>query len=301
MNATQLIGEAERRWHELLSKHPDLGPAIDLQRRLVSRSLELGSRLDRRPLGDVSVAPAVAASKLRRKRPVLAGEVPDFDKTEFRPFVLGFCEDFAQGGAGAVAARLHEALERGRIDVRSLLSASLARQQTAILAKAHHVGVSPDLLWLVAELGVGPLAHRIQRTLLTDAAETYRPLGAAVAGWQEGCCPACGSWPAFAETIENTRSLRCSFCGRGWAPAVHRCIYCGESGESFVTGTDDTQHPWRRVELCRSCGGYLKDIDFECRTPFPLLPVADLETSDLDTGAAGRGYARHPMPDVAAL
>ena len=163
-----------------------------------------------------------------------------------------------------------------------------------------HVGVAPDLLWLVAELGVGPLAHRAQRTL-TETAETHQALGSALAGWQEGSCPACGSWPAFAETIEHARSLRCSFCGRGWSPAVFRCIYCSEADEPFKTGADDPDHPSRRVELCRSCGGYLKNVDAKTRTPFELLPVVDLATSDLDVGAAGRGYTRPSMHDVVAI
>ena len=229
MDAERLLEEAERRWHVLIAERPDLGPAVDLQRRLVSRSLELGVTIDTRLPREVDLAPGVAAAKLRRNRPVFAGEVVKVDATVLEPFVLGFCQDFAQGGAGAPAERLHATLERGEIDIGSLLAASLARQQDAIRTKAHHVGVAPDLLWLVAELGVGPLAHRAQRTL-TETAETHQTLASALAGWQEGFCPACGSWPAFAETIEHARSLRCSFCGRGWSPTALRCIYCSEAG-----------------------------------------------------------------------
>ena len=158
VDAERLLGEAERRWQALLTEHPDLGPAVDLQRRLVSRSLELGVTIDTRPPRGVGVAPGVAVVKLRRKQPVLAGEVLEIDATVLKPFVPGFCEDFALGGAGAPAERLHGTLEHGEIDVWSLLAASLARHQDAIRAKAHHVRVAPDLLWLVAELGIGPLA-----------------------------------------------------------------------------------------------------------------------------------------------
>ena len=37
MDAERLLGEADRRWQALLAERPDLGPAVDLQRRLVSR------------------------------------------------------------------------------------------------------------------------------------------------------------------------------------------------------------------------------------------------------------------------
>ena len=301
MDVQHLLEEAERRWQKLLAKRPDLGPAIDLQRRLVGRSLALGSIIDARPETQVGVTPAAAASKLRQRRPAFAGETRALDATGLVPFVLGFCEDFANGGAGPPAERLHDVLQRGEIDVESLLSSSLARQQAAIRAKAQHVGVAPDLLWLVAELGVAPLANRAQQTLLTKVAASDQPLCSAVGGWQEGYCPACGSWPAYTETIEHTRSLRCSFCGRSWTPLASRCIYCGETGESLLIATDDTTDPRRRVELCRRCGGYLKSFDVKRRTPFELLPVADLETNDLDVGAAGRGYARPPMRDLAAI
>ena len=150
----QLLAEAERRWAALEHERPELAEAIALQRRLVGHGLALAAAIDNLPLpgaGD-------AARKLNRKHPILSGAAVNLDAGPFEPFVLAFCDDLAQGDAGRPAVRLRGTLERGEIDIASLLTASLMRQQTAIRMKANQVGVAPDVLWLVAELGAAPLA-----------------------------------------------------------------------------------------------------------------------------------------------
>ena len=293
----RLLAEAERRWAVLAGERPELREAAALQRRLIERGLALAAAIADLPLPEVSAA----AGKLQAKRPLLSGTDINLDGAPFKPFVVAFCDDLAQGGAGGPAERVRSALERGAIDVGSLLTASLRRLQTAIRMKANQVGVAPDVLWLVAELAAAPLAHRLQRAHLCDAPARDAALQAALDAWDEGRCPACGSWPALAEESAAGRQLRCSFCGGAWQPAVLRCIYCSNSGESFlVAALQAADGPLRRVELCRACGGYLKSLRTDKPTPFALLPVADLESSDLDAAAVERGYIRFSMREVDA-
>ena len=297
MEDNQLLEEAERRWAALAGERPELAEAIAMQRRLFEHGLALAAAIDGLPLPGA----AETARKLIGKRPMLAGAAVDLDAAPFVPFVLAFCDDLAQGGAGGSAARLRGTLERGEIDMASLLAASLLRQQTAIRMKANQVGVAPDVLWLVAELGAAPLAHRLQRAHLHDAAAGDGALRAALDAWDEGSCPACGSWPALAEEVTGVRHLRCSFCGAAWQSAIRRCIYCAEAGQSFVVAAlSEAEQESRRVELCRSCGGYLKNLTAAGSTPFALLPVVDLASSDLDVGAVDRGYIRFSMREVDA-
>ena len=299
VNSSQLLAQAGRRWVALARARPELAAAVDLQRRLVARSLELGATIDEHPPSRLALAPAEAVSRLGARRPVLADSAVELDPTRFESFVLAFCDDFAQGAAGAPARRLRGTLERQEIDLGSLLVASLQRRQQAFRTKALHVGVAPDLLWLVAELAVAPLANRLQSRCLTGAATGHPALRAALDAWDEGCCPACGSWPALAEVVDDVRGLRCSFCGAAWRPPTRRCIYCGEDGTALLTAAlTEAQQAARRVELCRTCGGYLKSLTVAAPTPFELLPVEDLASSDLDAGAAERGYARPPMREL---
>ena len=303
----ELLRLAEPRWRALRERRADLAGAVDLQQVLVTRGLDLAAALDRQPLPGAPRPAAALAARLAAGEPVGLDEGVEVDPALFGPCLLGFCDDLATGGAGAPARHLREVLERGEIDVGSLLAASLGRRQAAIRTRAQHVGVSPDLTWVTAEMAVGPLAFRLRRRTL-GAAERHPELAGALAGWDRGYCPACGSWPALAELAsedqaagggtDGARRLRCSFCGAGWPCAEGACIYCGAGGDTLLTaaGAGEAQ----RAELCRSCGGYLKCVAGGGPAPFELLPVVDLETSDLDAGAMERGYGRPSMRETDA-
>ena len=147
------------------------------------------------------------------------------------PTLVALCDALADRGAGDAATHIREAIESGNMEPGSLLAASLTRNQAALRTGAQHRGLSPDLVWLVAELAVSPFVHALQR-LLFGKCRRRAPLRAALDGWSHGYCPACGSWPAVAEVAGGHRTLRCSFCASAWEPAGYACIYCQESGES---------------------------------------------------------------------
>src|SRR5438094_335218 len=103
--------------------------------------------------------------------------------------------------------------------------------------------------------------------------------------------------PAVAEVVGGHRTLRCSFCAAAWELNTYACIYCAEGGESFVTAAPDEERKDRRLELCHNCGGYLKTIDVAELSPFPLLSISDIETTDLDVAAMEHRYARPPLKE----
>ena len=164
------------------------------------------------------------------------------------------------------------------------------------------------MVWLVAELAVGPFAHALQRSIFAGARHapdsTSSPGGVQLAEalheWDHGYCPACGSWPALAEVVDGHRLLRCSFCATAWELTTYACVYCGEDGESFVTAAPDDERKDRRVEVCSGCGGYMKTVDTAALSPFPLLAIGDLETMDLDMAAMEHGYAKPEMKEFKA-
>ena len=141
---TQLLDRAQARWAALGTAAPDLAPAITLQRALVNRTIDTVDRLRRLDRPVLNLEPGLAATKLRPSTPELRG-----------------------GSAGEVAQRGRNCLDAGRIDVPSLLIASFDRNQSAIRIKAMHEGIAPDVLWLAAELAVGPAAHVAQRVVFT--------------------------------------------------------------------------------------------------------------------------------------
>jgi FdhE protein len=284
-----LLQMAERRWRAILDDRPELTPAVGLQRRLLALVSELGRTIDEGRVPRLSLPGRYLAAKLTRGVPVLAGEPLPLPVPVMEPTLLRLCDALAEGGAGAAATHIRDAIACGNIETGSLLIASLTRNQAAIRTGASHRGLSPDLVWLVAELAVSPFVHTIQRLLFASRDETMQ---SALHGWNRGYCPACGSWPALAEVVAGRRTLRCSFCAGAWELPVYACIYCEENGEGFVTAAPDEQRSGRRVEACTACGGYLKTIDLPELSPFPLLSISDIETTDLDVSAIEHGYTR---------
>lgn len=293
----KILDEAEWRWHQIVETRPDMASAVDLQRVLLTRGLELGAD-ESIMTQETGAVPDDLFDRLSRlEAPVLELAV-ELDVDRLTPYLLGFCDDFAAGGAGDPARNVRRVLAEGEIDPGSLMRASLLRQQEPIRQRATHLGVSADLVWLIAELSVGPIAHRLQHAALASLETTDPAAQAAIRFWSRGHCAICGSWPALAESWSDHRHLRCSFCGADWIPPEETCVYCSRGGNAFITAADKDQSA-RRLEFCRSCSSYLKHVDVDGPTPFALLPVLDLETSDLDVRAVELGYRRPPMHERA--
>ena len=293
----ELQRAADRRWRALTDGRPDMAPAVELQRQLIQLVIELAERLDGGRMPRLSLPPRYLAAKLSRGVPILAGEPIPLPVPMLARSLPRFCETLASAGAGDAARHIEEALTSGGIEPGSLLAASLSRNQSAIRTGAVHRGLAPDLVWLVAELAVSPFAHALQRMLLANASDGT--LRTALAGWNHGYCPACGSWPALAEVVDGHRTLRCSFCSSAWEMGAYACIYCGGHGEQFVTAAPNEERIDRRLEVCGACGGYLKTIDLAELSPFPLLSISDIETTDLDVASMEHGYRRPALKEFA--
>jgi FdhE protein len=291
-----LLHSADERWRAVLEARPDLEPALALQRRLLGLVIDLARVLDGGRLPKLSLPPKYLAAKLARGVPALAGEPIPVPVPVLVPTLLQLCDALAEGGAGEAATHIREAIADRKMDAGSLLTTSLNRDQGAIRTGAVHRGLSPDLVWLVAELTVSPFVHALQRMVFGNAGASV-DLHAALDAWNRGYCAACGSWPAVAEVVGGHRMLRCSFCSSAWELTTYACIYCGEGGEPFVTAAPNEERKDRRLEVCGTCGAYLKTVDVPELSPFPLLSIADIETTDLDVAAMEHGYARPALKD----
>jgi FdhE protein len=293
----KVLISAEARWRRIGEARPDLAPALALQRDLLGRVLDAAAVLDGGRLPKLSLPPKYLAAKLTRGVPAFAGEPIPVPVPVLTPTLLQLCDALAAGGAGASAEHIKVAITTRTMDAGSLLTTSMHRDQEALRTGAVHRGLSPDLLWLVAELAVSPFVHALQRLIFGGATGE---LDVALDRWNRGHCPACGSWPAVAEVAAGHRVMRCSFCAAAWELTTYACIYCDESGKKFVTAAPDEERKDRRLEVCSTCGGYLKTIDLPELSPFPLLSISDIETTDLDVAAMEHGYARPQLKDLRA-
>ncbi len=279
--------QATARWTEIRAISTDLHPAIALQQQLVQLTLDAAEQIDQ-PL-PATLSAVRVLEKWQRGVPALRNEevaIPEF----LRHLLPSFCTALAEGGAGDSVLHIRDALIDGHIDAGSLLSVSLARNRKAMRTSALHMGFSPDLIWLVGELGSSPLAHHLQVQLL-----------AGITQWDRGYCPFCGSWPVFIESRHGLRELRCSFCALGWTLQSHRCIYCGNGGDNFIAAAPDVSRARHRVELCGQCACYTKVIEVAEPIPFPLLAIEDLASIGLDHGAMERQYGRPDLYDLDSI
>jgi FdhE protein len=290
-----LLLSADDRWRAIGEARPDLAPALALQRALLTLVVDLAAIVEAGRLPRLSLPPRYLAAKLARGVPMLAGEPIPVPVRALLPTLLKLCDALAAGGAGDAATHIRDAIDGGNIEPASLLTASLTRNQAAVRTGAAHRSLAPDLVWLVAELAVSPFVHALQRAIFGNASSD--DLRTALDAWHCGHCLACGSWPAVAEVVGGHRILRCSFCASAWELPAYACIYCGERGEKFVTAAPDENRPDRRVEVCAACGGYLKTIEVPELSPFPLLSISDIETTDLDVSAMEHGYRRPSLKD----
>jgi FdhE protein len=283
------------RWAEIARNIPDLEPAIALQQRMLRILLDSAEGLALDPIELPPIDSDAVRAKWIRGVPAFRNQ-PIAIPRSLEKALPELCRAMVDGGAGEAVEHVARALAEGEIDAGSLLRVSLARNEKAIRTSALHMGLSPDLVWLIGELGSSPLAYHFQKQLLSrhDLAEALKK-------WDRGYCPCCGSWPVFIEALNGPRLLRCSFCAAGWELTSLRCAYCENAGSDFLTAAPDLSRKTRRVELCGACGSYTKVIDVKVPTPFPLLAIEDLASVDLDQGAMTREYGRPKLFDLDAI
>src|SRR5215472_1190465 len=134
----ELDATAERRWTAVIATRPDLAPAIELQRRLLTLVRDLDATLGGGKLPRLSLPPKYLAAKLGRGVPAFAGEPIPLPIPAMAPMLLRLCDALAGAGAGDAAGHIREALASGQMDAGSLLAASLARNQGAIRSGSTH-------------------------------------------------------------------------------------------------------------------------------------------------------------------
>lgn len=287
---------AEARWARLAAGSPHLARAVALQRRTVGTQLDLLWAVA--PLVAEASVPAETAvlSRLADGLPVLRAALAPLPVDVLTPVAIDLGAAITAASGFAAARRAADALAGREIDAARLLALVYQRDQNAVRQLASEHGVNVDMLWLLGDLVVAPIAHLQQRAALRES-DPESPVREALERWDHGYCPACGSWPALAEFFFGERLLRCAFCACTWRPRVDQCVYCGARDERFATVVPDRNQPGRRVELCKACSGFLKTIDTDTITPFPLVAIEDLASADLDQSALHHGFRRMALRD----
>jgi hypothetical protein len=116
--------------------------------------------------------------------------------------------------------------------------------------------------------------------------------------WGRGVCPFCGAPPSFADIPEDgQRRLTCHACGGAWVFSRTRCPLCGtlEIAQQIRLVPEGLEEEGYAITACKSCGGYLKELDRRVRWNAGSALVEDWGSPHLDLVARREGYWR-PVP-----
>jgi FdhE protein len=262
--------ELERQVALARREHPESAPWIGLLEAALGES-DGGARWDA-----VALTPAA-------DRPVKAPLLAQVEITVPARLVRGWVRRLL---------RLASSTNGRQIDPVMLLQAAVRQDDATIDALATSGGVDPQALRVAGQMAALPLLHACARTLASAVAPS----------WWEGYCPVCGAWPAVAEYtgLERKRQLRCGRCSTGWAIPTLRCVFCDETRHADLgyLALEDGDEA-RKIEICRTCSGYLKaHSTVRGLAPWALL-LDDLATVHLDLAALERGYKRPARPGYA--
>jgi FdhE protein len=234
----------------------------------------LGDRRWRTPLPDAAPVDTAAGSAV--EAPLLHQRRLKIDRGEARRLVRRLAST-AAGSLERYRPSAEEAVE---------VVAAAVRQDSARLgALAVAAGVDGGALSSVAHLATLPLLQSCGRLL-----ERQLPRF-----WPDGYCPVCAAWPILAERrgLDRSRQLRCGRCAIEWDIQSLCCVYCGERDHQRLGSlVPEEGGEILKVEICHTCGGYLKSVATLQRIPPIELLLRDLETVELDLVAVNRGYGR---------
>lgn len=285
---------ADARWTQLAAASPNLVRAVALQRRTLGTQFDLLREAGTYVAASPAPPETRVLSHLADGLPVLRADIGPLPVNMLTPVMADLGAAITGATGYAAARRVADALGSGAVDPARVLALVYQRDQEGVTQLASDHALVVDMLWLLADLVLAPIVHLQQRAALRET-EPDSPVREALERWERGYCPACGSWPALAEFFFGERLLRCAFCACTWRQSTDQCCFCGERGEGFATVVPDRERPGRRLELCRACGGFLKTMDVEQVTPFPILAIEDLGSSDLDQAALHHGFKRQPL------
>ncbi|MBF0234407.1 MAG: formate dehydrogenase accessory protein FdhE, partial [Desulfamplus sp.] len=131
-----------------------------------------------------------------------------------------------------------------------------------------------------------------------EGEDTLAGIGLNVAGidlhsdWKKGYCPICGNLPQMAFLNQDgEKYLICGFCQHQWKTSRMGCALCQNKEKEKQHYFYNEEEKEYRVDLCDSCGKYIKLIDLRelTRDFYPQLEL--LCTLHLDIQATEQGYA----------
>lgn len=240
--------------------------------------------------------------RLLAGQPILQGEYPKIEPKLFHAFAIDLLQVLPE--SWPLKTEVEQTLQKlyemsiSQAISPSLLPADLPRLQLFLqdLAAAYLRNRAACLEILAANTGVSltGVGFVLQTLFSPFYEQTARPLRQHVADhlWTKNICPICGGPPQMAKLTAagNQRRLGCGLCHTEWVYPRTGCPFCGEGRPDNLSQFHLDNDRRRRVDVCKSCGGYIKTVDERELRRSTHLPVEDIITAHLDVLAQRQGY-----------
>lgn len=252
---------------DLAATHPELAPAVALERELLEGERRLQRRIGT-PWPDLSAD--VLSERLARGERLLTWEQITIDWPECR----------LRWRQVVDVLRRHDVLEAP--DAARLTDLARDAQLPDVAARWYDRD-AVEGTWP----GVGDVIGLTLRPFLARTAEVLQQR-MPVTGWDKGTCPVCGGDPVFAVLpAAGGRQLVCGRCLARWAFEPRRCPSClSDEGQRAFSAYDGVY----QVAACDRCRKYVKALDVR-KAGRPLLLAVDVvATLALDRALGGQGY-----------
>ncbi len=257
---------------ELAEAHPELAPAVALEREILDGERRLQRRIGT-PWVDVAVEQLTARLELGQR--LIDLEQLGIDWSELRLRIRQVVD----------VLRRHDVLEAA---------------DAGLLHDAGRSPALPELLrrWFDAVPGASTPGEPVEPLLADVLGLATRPFlvrasevlhqRVSVEAWSRGTCPMCGAAPTFAVVpAPGARLLVCGRCHCRWNFAPRTCHRCLDSEHLRVFAAQDGLY---QIAACETCRRYLKAIDVR-RAGRPLLMALDtVATLALDRAITAQGF-----------
>ncbi len=258
---------------DLAAQHPELAPAVSLERELLD-----GERRLQRRIGTpwIEATADALSARLARGECLVELDHLGLDWTEVRLRVRQVIDVLRRHDVlDPDDARRLQAIDRG-----VELPAAVGRWFESAPGRPPGDTQAVDpVLGDVLALSVRPFLTRAADVLLQRVS---------VEQWAKATCPMCGGRPVFAVLgSAGDRRLVCGRCHGRWPFEPRRCHHCLSADHIRVFSAHDGVY---QVTACESCRRYLKGLDVK-RAGRPLfLPLDTVATLALDQAVVEQGY-----------
>lgn len=179
--------------------------------------------------------------------------------------------------------RLLQAPEWEPENISSFIQKLITNDSNYLAEFADRVEIEKDIIFFLSQVSLSPFYQKYAQCLRPKINYSM---------WLHNSCPVCGRKPLAAKLREKEglRLLQCSLCQTQWWFMRMKCAFCGNTDHEKLQYLYLEEDRGRRVDVCDSCGKYIKTFDERVIGREVIPHIEEVATVRLDFVAKKEGY-----------